>query len=875
MSTRSACALFGVARSSLKRTSTLDVKDAPVMNRMAELAAKHPRFGYRRVRELLRREGAPMSSERALRLWQKSSLQVPKKRRRRVPSSSARPVSAAAANQVWAWDFVHDACANGQSLKCLTVVDENTRECLAIDVAGSIRSERVIEVLARLVAARGAPAFLRSDNGPEFVAQALQDWLRVEGIRSARAALGTATSVTGARASTAGLRGGSGRNSSDEWSQNSESVSSESVMVRKLKGPARPGVGSQQVFDRDAHLKRAADHYNAGRHAEAIDVYAALCTRDPRDATAWFLRGLVRHESGDNADAERCLRVALECTRKDAERHELQWWLGRLLRLRGARDEACAMFHAAARGFWGDVAKLHELAIEVMMVDAFDTLEPVFARILELDPDDAVANGQISLFDLRRRDFDIAFHRTTRALARDPDIPAALRVLGHVRHDIGEVKEGAALYARAIDATRRGKGPINVIATYESMLGALVYADVTDDELRTAHERWKAVDKNTPRSRKPIQPRADRPLRIGYVSPDFRNHAVAFFFEPLLHNHDANAVTTVLYSNASPSKYDDVTTRIREVAQEWRDISSLSDVEAADLIERDGIDILVDLAGYTIGNRMGVFHARPAPIQINYLGYPCTTGLSEMDYRFTDEDCDPLGVSDEVYTEKLVRLPGGFYAWRQPEIYPAAAPPPALKNGRITFGSLNTLSKITDDVIALWSQLMNEVPGSRLILQAEPLTNAWVRRRLLDKFASHGVADERIVVHGIMPMLEHLELYNQIDIALDPFPWGGHTTTCMAAFMSVPVVTLRGRRMASRMSASVLHRMGFDAWIADTPEQYIQIAKSLAADVDRLATIRLAQRTVFAASGLMDGHRLARVVEAAYQAIWDHHAGEA
>lgn len=190
MSTRSACALFGVARSSLKRTSTLDVKDVPLMNRMAELAAKHPRFGYRRVRELLRREGLPMSCERVLRLWQKSSLQVPKKRRRRVPSSSARPLPAAAANQVWAWDFVHDACANGQTLKCLTVVDEHTRECLAIDVGGSIRSERVIEVLARLVAARGAPAFLRSDNGPEFVAQALQDWLRVEGIQSAYIAPG-------------------------------------------------------------------------------------------------------------------------------------------------------------------------------------------------------------------------------------------------------------------------------------------------------------------------------------------------------------------------------------------------------------------------------------------------------------------------------------------------------------------------------------------------------------------------------------------------------------------------------------------------------------------------------------------------------------
>jgi predicted O-linked N-acetylglucosamine transferase (SPINDLY family) len=310
---------------------------------------------------------------------------------------------------------------------------------------------------------------------------------------------------------------------------------------------------------------------------------------------------------------------------------------------------------------------------------------------------------------------------------------------------------------------------------------------------------------------------------------------------------------------------------MRSVA-EWRDITGLSDVQAADLIERDGIDILVDLAGFTTGNRMGVFLQRPAPLQVNYLGYPCTTGLAEMDYRFTDEDCDPLGETDANYTEQLVRLPGGFYAWRQPDAFPPAGPPPSQKNGYITFGSLNTLAKLTDDVIALWSRVMNDVPRSRLILQAAPLTNAWARSKILAKFAAHGVDASRIDLHGRMPMREHLDLYNQIDIALDPFPWAGHTTTCLALFMSVPVVTLRGRRVASRMSASVLRRMGFDAWIAETPEQYLSIVKSLASDVDRLAALRLAQRMVFTSSDLMDGNRLARVVEAAFQAIWDHHA---
>jgi predicted O-linked N-acetylglucosamine transferase (SPINDLY family) len=198
--------------------------------------------------------------------------------------------------------------------------------------------------------------------------------------------------------------------------------------------------------------------------------------------------------------------------------------------------------------------------------------------------------------------------------------------------------------------------------------------------------------------------------------------------------------------------------------------------------------------------------------------------------------------------------------------------PPALTKGYVTFGSLNTLAKITDDVIALWSVLLEEVPTSRLVLQAAPFADAWVRDRILAKFESRGIARDRIDVHGRMTTYDHLLLYNEIDIALDPFPWGGHTTTCTALFMSVPVVTLRGRRMASRMSASVLHRMGFDGWIAETSEEYVRIAKSLAVDVERLATIRAVQRTVFAASGLLDGHRLARAVEAAYLAIWDHHA---
>lgn len=357
-------------------------------------------------------------------------------------------------------------------------------------------------------------------------------------------------------------------------------------------------------------------------------------------------------------------------------------------------------------------------------------------------------------------------------------------------------------------------------------------------------------------------------MRIGYVSPDFRQHAVCSFFEPLLRNHDPEFVSPILYSNAA--RHDQASGRLRAASVGWREIVDLNDEQAADLIEQDGIDILVDLAGYTVGNRMGAFHLRPAPLQVNYLA---TTGLAQMDYRFTGEDCDPLGETDAVYSERLVRLPGGFYAWNPPADAPPVARPPALANGFITFGSFNTLSKITEDVVDLWSRLLREVPGSRLVLQAGSLGNDWMRARTLARFIVRGIDPARLDLLGGMSLFEHLDVCGRIDVALDPFPWGGHTTTCTALFMGAPVVTLRGRRMASRMSASVLHRMGLDAWIAETPAQYLDIARRLALDVDLRAELRSMQRAALLASDLTDGHRLARVVEAAYQALWDHHAG--
>lgn len=644
-------------------------------------------------------------------------------------------------------------------------------------------------------------------------------------------------------------------------------------MVKKLRnGTRKKESDSPDESSGDALLQHAAALYNSGDLGGAEMAYGRLAVLRPGDPVPRYLRGLIFFQQQRFSDAEGELRVAISCVNEEQPLGlDARHWLAKTLICLKRPEEAREVVREAIRWSWNDPNRLSNCIDPMIEVDAFDELEPILRRIIDAQPANTRANAELSLFEFRSKHYKQAMERALLATQSVASNPAALRVLGHVHHDLGELQAAIPFYVDAIAAARAGNGPLNVKAVYESMLGGMVYSELDDNKLRQAHQGWEQMFPPAHRARPILQPRGHRPLRIGYVSPDFRDHAVAFFLEPLLHNHSSEIVSVVLYSNTK--QHDAVTERIRILGFEWRDIVAQGDDAVADLIREDEIDILVDLAGFTVDNRMGVFRLSPAPIQITYLGYPCTTGLSTIDYRLTDEYCDPLGETDALYTEQLVRLPGGFYAWRPPEHYPPVADSPVIARQYVTFGSLNTLAKISDDVIALWSALLAQVERSRLVLQAGPLADEWVRERIYKKFQVHGVERARIDLLGRMNTYEHLELYNQIDIALDPFPWGGHTTTCTALFMGVPVVTLRGRRMASRMSASALHRMGFDAWIAETPEQYLQIAAKLAGDVERLATIRQAQRMVFATSGLMDGYRLARAVEAAYCAIWDHHAG--
>lgn len=386
------------------------------------------------------------------------------------------------------------------------------------------------------------------------------------------------------------------------------------------------------------------------------------------------------------------------------------------------------------------------------------------------------------------------------------------------------------------------------------------------------HRKWNAAHAATVT---PLPPAArdrspTRTLRVGYVSPDFRQHPVAQFIVPLLEAHDRAQVEVVCFGTA-PAE-DEVTARIRSLPLTWRNIAALSDADAAAAIRAEGVDVLVDLAGHTAGNRLPLFAYRPAPVQVTYLGYPNTTGMTAIDWRLTDGIADPAGKSDSLHTEHLWRLERGFLCYAPPADAPPVGELPARRNGFVTFGSFNMLGKVNGPLLERWAAVLAAAPRSRLLLKAAGLSEEETRERMWRELERLGVARERVLLRGHAARAQdHLAAYDEVDIGLDTFPYNGATTTCDALWMGVPVVTLAGASHVSRVGASLLTAVGLEEWIAPTPEVFLEIAARRAADVERLAQVRAALRGRMAASPLTDGAGMARAVEAAYREMWRRH----
>jgi predicted O-linked N-acetylglucosamine transferase (SPINDLY family) len=315
---------------------------------------------------------------------------------------------------------------------------------------------------------------------------------------------------------------------------------------------------------------------------------------------------------------------------------------------------------------------------------------------------------------------------------------------------------------------------------------------------------------------------------------------------------------------------EDVTTkRIRAVVPHWRNIVGQSDAQIAAKVREDEIDIFVDLAGHAGLNRLQVFAHKPAPVQVTWLGYPNTTGLTGMDYRITDAFADPPGMTEAFHSETLVRMPECFSCFKAPLQSPDVAPLPALSSGHVTFGSFNMFSKMTADVLATWARILLRVPNSHLVIKYQGMDSAYMRELIQNIFVGHGVEKERVhtlgrdVSHG-----EHMARYHTIDIGLDPFPYNGTTTTCDALWMGVPVVVLAGNTHVSRVGVSQMSNLGLQELIAKNQDDYVNIAVELAGNIEKLSALRAGMRERMLASPLMNVERFTRNLEQGYEQMW-------
>jgi protein O-GlcNAc transferase len=575
----------------------------------------------------------------------------------------------------------------------------------------------------------------------------------------------------------------------------------------------------------EAKLAWASMLLAQGKTDEAQARFEELARQHPDSAQLHLARGAGYQEVGDFHSALAAFRRAVELAPNYAEAH---YNLGTALRHLDQDFEAIAAYEKATR-------------INPRMAPAWSNLANTYLGLVR--PDEAAEAAR-------------------QAIALQPRSNMALGNLATALQLQGDMDGAIAAFRQAVECNPADAG------NHSNLLYTLNFHPGYDqDRVFAEHLTWAArhaeplTDVAAPHT---LDRDPQRRLRIGYVSAHFRHHAVAFFSEPLLAAHDRGQFEIFCYADMRQS--DETTARFRAQVDGWRDTTQLSHDQIAELVRQDRIDILVDLAGHIGDNRLPMFARKPAPVQVTYLGYQNTTGMSAMDYRLTDAHADPPDVTDRWYTERLVRLPGSFFCFAPPESSPPVGPLPAERSGDITFASLNHIHKLRPENFRAWARVLTRVPASRLkVLAYAPGT---LERNVRTLMAEEGIDPGRIEVVNKRPRYDYLEMHNEIDVALDTFPFNGHTTVCDALWMGVPSIMLEGDRYSSRFGGSTLLGLGLGELIARSVDEYVELAVQLATDRRRLTELRGTLRERLLSSPLVDAQRFAREVEAAYRQMW-------
>jgi protein O-GlcNAc transferase len=665
----------------------------------------------------------------------------------------------------------------------------------------------------------------------------------------------------------------------------------------------RKGMGGDAL----EHFARALE-VDAALADAVNDIGALLQDRGERDVAEQYYRLVLEHVP---TMARACNNLATALKDQGRVDDSIAWFtraleidpsygvaygnLAAALEEQERPAEAKAVLEKALNIAPDDSYNLHRLGRILKMQNQFQEAMGYYRRSFSLNPDNAPLLNDMASLHLKLGDKDAAADCINRALACDPDYAATHLSLGALQRDLGRLEESAGSYRSALEldpscpqaligliSILKDLGQIgeavaclrrltDLAPDNEQIHLNLIYfmhflKEVTPAEIFAEHLRWgeKFTGGVVPCATFSNLPDRARRLRIGYVSPDFRSHAVNFLFEPVLSCHDRAAFEIFCYAGVTHP--DATTERLQGMADHWRDISGLNDDDAAAIIRRDCVDILVDLAGHTEGSRVKVFARKPAPVQVEWLGYFNTSGLAAMDYIISD----PVTSPDErqPFTETVVRMPFSRFCYSVAPDTPPCSDLPSDSNGFITFGCFNNTAKLNTDVFHCWGEIMGGLPNSRLVLKWVTLDDAAVRDHLRRLLSRHGIDVERVDFHGRCSQRETLEKYALVDISLDPFPFPGGLNTLESLWMGVPVVTMAGTTFIGRQGTGLVTTIGRPEWVARSVEEYKQIALGLAGDVARLRQLRRTLRSAMEASPLMDAARFTSDLERLYRQMW-------
>ena len=613
----------------------------------------------------------------------------------------------------------------------------------------------------------------------------------------------------------------------------------------------------------ESYINKAFEYLNNDDVQNAMQYAKLAFDIAPQDERCLNLMGIVYKLKNDPIKSIHYLKMAISANKQNPNNY---YNLGIILRETGDLTGAIDSQESALALSNNNPLYLNEIGLIYIKQGNLKQAREILQSAYQIDPTNVSACINLSHLYVLMNDIRNSIEFSNKAIELDSERPESYNNLGKALISANFHEQGVAYIKQAYF-----KGIAKPAHIHQSILMNMLYPDCfTPEEIFAEHKEWATTHLNqtiSDNTYSHINRDSSKKLNIGFISPDFKNHSVSYFLIPLLENINHNKFHTYCYSITNIM--DEVTEYYKTIVDEWRNIANESDTAIIEILKQDKIDILIELSGHSLGSRIEILNKKVAPIQISYLGYPFSTGLSNIDYRISDNFADPEQTTDHLHTEKLLRLEPSFLCYKPGNAIPIDETIPAEKNSYLTFGSFNKLSKLSKSTIQLWSEVLLAVENSRILLKnSEPIPEL-LKDNLLSTFEKFGVHHSRIILHNpIDNNKEHMAYYNNVDICLDTIPYNGTTTTFEAIFMGVPVITLVGKSHYSRVGYSILSNLNLMQFIADSTSSYVDIAKNIANDIPSLKAYHHSLREILMSSSLTDAKQFALKFESLIQQTW-------